>query len=805
MKLSIACSLLLSWHGGSGFQPVSLRHVASSRSSNRKATTVEEEYQVIDVEFEPVVTESARLTKAKKLLAQFTVEREDNNNGRRLLLPSSSGSNFTTSAVNGVAASRTPISNGDNSDVTNNNVVPDQFWSNGHLQGGDYVTRWARGQKIAEPLVRYDPVVAEKVLFKQPAKWIVRNAQIAFPMGFWAVGVVSDYLMGRDNRRKRAQQLLNAITYLGPAIIKGGQALSSRPDLLPSEYLEELQKLQDDVPRFSNELAFQTVEEELGVAFDDVFELVEEEPVAAASIGQVYKARLLSNGDTVALKIQRPKCEEIIALDLYILRWWSGVYNQIFRLLNRDIDLQSVIDDFGTLIYREIDYVAEAANAQRFNELYAGVTDVFVPKIYSELTTSKVLTMEWVDGFRLTDEETLSRYGLDPSKLVNTLVQCSLKQVLENGYFHADPHAGNLLACPDGRLCYLDFGMMSFADTQQRNGFLLAVVHIVNRDWGELVRLYQKLGFIPEGTDLKPIEVALENALPDVLNADISELNFKNVVNKLGDIMYTYPFSLPPFYIAIIRCLGVLEGLAIQVDPQARIVSKAYPYVASRVLTDPQDDLQEALRRLALTSDGKVRWNRLESLLQEAKETSDYDVAAAVDMLTSFLISTEGEGVVEELTKEIVEAADSLGSETYRYVFDAARALVINDEVAAVKAFRSLQDIVQQQQTDGFDGVRQRVEENLREVLPEATPSMQRFGRILALLGAQGGQADPAKFVPILRKLGQEPRIQRTLNEIVAKLGERMLSRGLRAAFGLPPPIFGAGTQASTVTEDTIK
>lgn len=132
-----------------------------------------------------------------------------------------------------------------------------------------------------------------------------------------------------------------------------------------------------------------------------------------------------------------------------------------------------------------------------------------------------------------------------------------------------DPHAGNLLACPDGRLCYLDFGMMSFADKEQRNGFLLAVVHIVNRDWSELVRLYQKLGFIPEGTDLTPIEVALEDALPDVLNADISELNFKNVVNKLGDIMYTYPFSLPPFYIAIIRCLGVLEGLAIQVRKSA--------------------------------------------------------------------------------------------------------------------------------------------------------------------------------------------------------------------------------------------
>ena len=168
--------------------------------------------------------------------------------------------------------------------------------------------------------------------------------------------------------------------------------------------------------------------------FDDVFELVEKEPIAAASIGQVYKARLRKNGDLVALKIQRPKCEEIIALDLYVLRWWSGVANVLLKLLNRDINVQSIIDDFGELIYRELDYVAEAANAQRFSELYAGqVKDVFVPKVYSELTTSKVLTMEWVEGFRLTDSDKLTEYGLDSKKLVDTLVQCSLRQILGNG------------------------------------------------------------------------------------------------------------------------------------------------------------------------------------------------------------------------------------------------------------------------------------------------------------------------------------------------------------------------------------
>ena len=334
-------------------------------------------------------------------------------------------------------------------------VVPDTYWSNGHLDDTKlssskdelFVTRWARGVKVAEPLVKYDPIATEKVLFRQPTKWFVRNIQIALPLGFWAVNVVVDYFTGQqsqsERRRLRAEQLTEAISSLGPAIIKGGQALASRPDLLPSEYLLELQKLQDDVPRFANNVAFRTVEMELGIEhFNDVFELVEPEPIAAASIGQVYKAILRENGATVAIKIQRPDCESIIALDLYVLRWWSGIYNQIFTLLNRDINLQSIIDDFGELIYREIDYIAEAANAQRFNELYAGVTDIFVPQVYSDYTTNKVLTMEWVDGVRLTDRESLRRFNLDESKLVDTLVQCSLRQIL--GKFHHYYRCGNI-------------------------------------------------------------------------------------------------------------------------------------------------------------------------------------------------------------------------------------------------------------------------------------------------------------------------------------------------------------------------
>jgi len=670
---------------------------------------------------------------------------------------------------------------------TKDTTVPDSFWRNSHLQdipfdtNQKYVTRWKRGMKVAEPLVQYDPIATEKKLFRQPRKWLIRNVQIAFPLSLWAFNLVFDYITGNEKkyRPQRAKQLLDTISKLGPAIIKGGQALGSRPDLMASEYLNELQKLQDDVPRYSNEKAFQIVEEELGREFSSVFELIEEEPIAAASIGQVYKARLISNNSTVALKIQRPDCESIIALDLYILRWWSGVANIFTGLFDRDINVQSIIDDFGVLIYRELDYVAEAANAQRFGELYSlRFGEVFVPRVYSDLTTSKVLVMEWVDGYRLTDANDLVLNDLNKEKLLKTLIQCSLVQILENGFFHADPHAGNLLATPDGRLCYLDFGMMSYAAANQRNGFLLAVVHIVNRDWNQLVKLYVRMGFIPPNTDLKPIEVALENALPDVLNADVSELNFKNVINKLGDVMFTYPFSLPPFYIAIIRCLGVLEGLAIQVDPQTRVLSEAYPYIASRVLTDSQEDLKEALRRLAFTNDGRhVRWNRLYNLLEEANGTSGYDVASALDQLSAYLLSNDGEYIVNELTDQIVEAADTLGAETATYILKASSAFTVSDEVEFVKAFRSLSAVVNRFTNASDDD----------DFLPELTPNLQRFLQIVSVLGMND---DPARYLPLVRKLSQEPRIQRAAADVVARLGERLISRGLRAAFGLPAPEF---------------
>ena len=265
-------------------------------------------------------------------------------------------------------------------------------------------TRWDNGVKVATPVLVYSPDLSSNRYLTKPVKWLRRNAEIALPLAKWFSGVVLDVVSGKveERQQSRANELLKAINSLGPAIIKGGQALASRPDLLPKVYLDELQKLQDDVPRFADDVAFDIVYNELGVRFDELFELIGDGPVAAASIGQVYKAKLKATGDVVAIKIQRPNCEETIALDLYILRWWSGIANVITQgILKRDINVISIIDDFGELIYREIDYVAEAANAQRFNEIYASLIDtIMVPKVISALTTSKVLVMEWVDGAR---------------------------------------------------------------------------------------------------------------------------------------------------------------------------------------------------------------------------------------------------------------------------------------------------------------------------------------------------------------------------------------------------------------------
>ena len=362
-------------------------------------------------------------------------------------------------------------------------------------------------QSLDELLI-YDPAAIASYYRSRPLQIFLRFIELIWTFIGFGWGLLWDRQTGRQekNEAKRAVQLRKVLTKLGPAYIKIGQALSTRPDLVPPAFMEELVKLQDQIPPFPNEIAFRLIKEDLGQTPDNIYADISPNPVAAASLGQVYKGRL-KTGEDVAIKVQRPGLTAQITRDIYLLRQlaqWACDNLSVVRS-----DLVSIMDEFGTRIFEEMDYTHEGENAQRFESLYGYIPDIIVPKIYTELTARRVLTMEWINGTKLTEPAILESKGLKATEIVEIGVQCSLRQLLEHGFFHADPHPGNLLVTDDGKLAYLDFGMMCDVESYQRYGLIEAIVHMVNRDFDGLANDYVKLEFLTPETNLEPIIPAL--------------------------------------------------------------------------------------------------------------------------------------------------------------------------------------------------------------------------------------------------------------------------------------------------------
>ncbi|PPR86409.1 hypothetical protein GOBAR_AA34282 [Gossypium barbadense] len=309
-----------------------------------------------------------------------------------------------------------------------------------------------------------------------------------------------------------------------------GQALSTRADILPPVYCQELAKLQDQIPPFPTRIAKKSIETELGIPISEIFSDISPEPIAAASLGQVYKA-CLHSGELVAVKVQRPGMSLMLTLDALLFHMIGG---QIKRFAKARKDLLVAVNEMVRHMFDEIDYVLEARNAERFASLYSGwpgdghtsnhnakgvntiknknAKGIKVPKIYWNLTRKTVLTMEWVDGIKLTDEAALKKAYLNRRELIDQGVYCSLRQMLEVGFFHADPHPGNLLATSCGSLAYFDFGMMGDIPRHYRVGLIQVLVHFVNHDSLGLANDYLSLGFIPEGADIQSVADALQTS-----------------------------------------------------------------------------------------------------------------------------------------------------------------------------------------------------------------------------------------------------------------------------------------------------
>ncbi|MGI0493377.1 ABC1 kinase family protein [Alkalinema pantanalense CENA528] len=602
--------------------------------------------------------------------------------------------------------------------------------------------------------LRYQPeAIADYYRSRYWQVWS-RTVGIFLPLLTYTLGIWSDNRQGKKitEQRNRAIQLRELLTKLGPAFIKIGQAISTRPDLVPPVFLEELSKLQDQIPPFPNEIAFQFIREELGKDPIDLFDEISPAPVAAASLGQVYKATL-KTGEKVAVKVQRPGLARSIALDVYILRGLSAWAMRTFSRVRSD--LVGIMDEFAGRIFEEMDYTQEGRNAERFNDLYGYLPDIYVPKIYWDYTERRVLTMEWIEGTKLTNLKEVAEQGIDATYLVNIGVQCSLRQLLEHGFFHADPHPGNLLATPDGKLAYLDFGMMSQMQPYQRYGLIEAIVHLVNRDFEGLANDYVKLEFLSPDTDLTPIIPAFAVVFQDALGASVSDINIAAITDKLSALMYEYPFRVPAYFALIIRSLVTLEGIAINVDPEFKVLSEAYPYIAKRLLTDPAPELRTSLKDL-LFKDDSFRWNRLENLLRNAKGSMEYDISGSLDQALDFLFSERGEYIRQRLVNEIINSVDTLGQTAWQRLTSTVGARL------------------------GFA-----VESPQMSIEQEAT--LGHIKQIWAILQETQG-FDPNRILNLLPRLVLRSEAQQMGQQIATGLAQRALARFIREVLLTEPP-----------------
>ncbi|GER46896.1 protein kinase superfamily protein [Striga asiatica] len=466
---------------------------------------------------------------------------------------------------------------------------------------------------------------------------IGRGVEILWGLGLYWSALMYDCFVGRDEEVVpfRARQLRNLLCDLGPSFIKAGQVLANRPDIIREDYMNELCILQDDVPPFPNQVAFDIIEEELGQPLEAVFSKISSETIAAASLGQVYRATLRSSGEDVAIKVQRPEIEPIIYRDLFLFRTLASFLNGI-SLQKLGCNAELIVDEFGEKLLEELDYTLEARNIEDFIENFKGDPTVKIPRVYKELSGSRVLVMEWIDGIRCTDPQAIKNEGIDVDGFLTVGVSAALRQLLEFGLFHGDPHPGNIFAMRDGRIAYVDFGNVAVLSQVAIFAILTALNHfnmfVLVSDWTRV--LYNVKSNVQNhccrtSTNTYLFSLYIFFSVKIVVSADcfcnISNENnwlisFRLIVTAEVELVYNYPIRIPERFSLVIRSLLTQEGICFTLKPDFKFLEVSYPYVAKRLLTDPNPALRERLIQVCFVKDGVFQWKRLENLIILAKE-----------------------------------------------------------------------------------------------------------------------------------------------------------------------------------------
>jgi len=402
-----------------------------------------------------------------------------------------------------------------------------------------------------------------------------------------------------ETRRRRARVLLDTLLTLGPTFIKLGQLLSTRPDILPPEYIEELEELQDRVPPADWEDAREVLEAELGPV-DRAFDEFDTEAISGASLGQVYYATT-ENGE-VAVKVRRPGIEALVESDLRVIRWSLPVLTY-FVGEARSFSLQTLADEFDKTIREEMDYGREAEMLEEISANFTDQPEIRMPEVDETRSTSRVLTMEYVPGTKITDLDELDDRHLDRTELAETLQEAYLQMIIEDGVFHADPHPGNLAVQDDGTLVFYDFGMSGYVDPFIQDRIVDFYVAVADQDIQAILDTLVEMGTLSPTADRKVMGDVLELAIADARGEDIEQYRVQQIVQQVEDTIYDFPFRLPANLALVLRVATVVEGVCVTLDEDFDFIEVATDYLrgqgflvdtAREYVEDRVDEVQEA-------------------------------------------------------------------------------------------------------------------------------------------------------------------------------------------------------------------
>ncbi|MEH1790883.1 MAG: AarF/ABC1/UbiB kinase family protein [Nostoc sp.] len=424
-------------------------------------------------------------------------------------------------------------------------------------------------------------------------------------------------------RKTQAVWIRNTLLDLGPTFIKVGQLFSTRADIFPGEYVEELAKLQDKVPAFSYEQVEAIIEKELGKKIPELFHNFEPIPLAAASLGQVHKA-VLHTGESVVVKVQRPGLKKLFEIDLQILKGITR-YFQNHPKWGRGRDWLGIYEECCRILWEEIDYLNEGRNADTFRRNFRGYDWVNVPRIYWRYATSRVLTLEYLPGIKISQYEALEAAGLDRKAIARQGAQAYLLQLLNSGFFHADPHPGNIAVSANGALIFYDFGMMGRIKSNVREGLMETLFGIAQKDGDRVVQSLIDLGAIAPTDDMGPVRRSVQYMLDNFMDKPFENQSVAAISDDLYEIAYNQPFRFPATFTFVMRAFSTLEGVGKGLDPEFNFMEVAKPY-AMQLMTDMNgsegnsflNELSRQAAQVSSTAFGLPR--RLEDTLEKLEQ-----------------------------------------------------------------------------------------------------------------------------------------------------------------------------------------